>query len=90
MFYFDRRNRLTAVRVRASESVFIADAPRTLLDTTYFGDAGPAAGRPYDVSPDNRFLMIKEHAANDRRATPASISVVQNWFEELNRLVPAK
>jgi hypothetical protein len=53
-------------------------------------DAGPAPGRPYDLSPDGRFLMIKENAANEGRATPASITVVQNWLEELKRLVPAK
>jgi serine/threonine-protein kinase len=46
-------------------------------------------GRSYDVSPDGqRFLMIKEGA--DGTATPASIIVVQNWVEELKRLVPAK
>lgn len=36
------------------------------------------------------FLMIKENATKDGRATPASITVAQNWFEELKRLVPAK
>ncbi len=39
----------------------------------------------WDVSPDgDRFLMVKRVEATDE--TP--IIVVQNWFEELTRLVP--
>ncbi|MGI8423531.1 MAG: protein kinase domain-containing protein, partial [Chloroflexota bacterium] len=45
-------------------------------------------GRSYDISPDGqRFLMIKEGAA-DGTAKPVSMIVVQNWVEELKRLVP--
>ena len=90
MFYLDRLNRLTAVSVHERDSRLTVGAPKTLLASAYFADAGPAPGRPYDLSPDGRFLMIKESAANDARATPASITVVQNWLEELKRLVPAK
>ena len=47
-------------------------------------------GRSYDISPDGqRFLMIKEGAA-DGAAAPPSIIVVQHWVEELKRLVPTK
>ena len=35
--------------------------------------------------PDGRFLMVK----NDSDAVPTRINVIFNWFEELNRLVPA-
>ena len=42
----------------------------------------------YDVTRDgNRFLMVKDEAAT---GTAAQIIVVQNWFEELKRLVPTK
>jgi hypothetical protein len=34
--------------------------------------------------------MIKENTTPDGRATPASITVVQSWFEELTRLVPGR
>jgi hypothetical protein len=45
-------------------------------------------GRSYDVSPDGRrFLMIKEGGPGGT-ASPASLVVVQHWFEELKRLVP--
>jgi hypothetical protein len=40
--------------------------------------------RNYDVAPDGRFLML----VRDRREAP-TIHVVLNWFEELERLVPA-
>ena len=54
-----------------------------LLDWPYRRLQG--AGREYDVSPDGRFLALKEGGAE---GTTARIIVVQNWFEELRRLVP--
>ncbi len=42
----------------------------------------------YDVSLDGRrFLMVQPDGSTDSTA-PASIIVVQNWHEELKRLVP--
>jgi hypothetical protein len=35
-----------------------------------------------------RFLMIKEHAGSGQTSAPLQIVVVQNWLEELKRLVP--
>jgi hypothetical protein len=46
-------------------------------------------GRHYDVSRDGqRFLMISLRPANPS-AEPLHMVVVQNWTEELQRLVPA-
>ena len=51
--------------------------------------AGTNVARTYDVSPDGkRFLMIKEGGGPDQTPAPPSIVVVQNWLEELKRLVP--
>jgi hypothetical protein len=49
-------------------------------------------GRTYDVSPDGqRFLMIKVGGESDQTAAlPPSIVIVQNWSEELKRLVPTR
>jgi hypothetical protein len=55
-----------------------------LFEGRYF--AGPA-GRLYDVGRDGRFLMIKEFVGGDQNATPASMVVVVNWQEELERRV---
>jgi hypothetical protein len=49
------------------------------------------AGRTYDISRDGqRFLMIKVGDGSDQAATPPSIGVVQNWQEELKRLVTTR
>ena len=47
MFYLDRLNRLTAASIRATDSMLTVGPPRTLLESAYFADAGPAPGRPY-------------------------------------------
>ena len=73
-----------------------ADAPTTVLDGQYFFGGAPFGAAPflvrtYDVSLDGkRFLMIKEAGATGPAVAPASIVVVQNWTEELKRLVPTK
>ena len=64
---------------------FVAGNPEMLFEAAYF--LGPG-GRTYDVAPDGeRFLMIQqiESASNSQQ-----IVVVQNWFEELKRLVPVE
>jgi hypothetical protein len=51
----------------------------------------PGGDRTYDVSPDGRrFLMIKSLNAAVPASAAVQIVVVQNWFEELKRLAPAK
>ncbi len=46
-------------------------------------------GRTYDVSPDGqRFLMIKEGGEAEGTSAAPTVILVQNWFEELRRLVP--
>ena len=45
--------------------------------------------RMYDIAPGGqRFLMIKEEST-DGTAAPPSLIVVQQWFDELKRLVPS-
>jgi serine/threonine-protein kinase len=58
-----------------------------LLEGPYFTSEGNP-GRTYDISPDGkRFLMIKQ-AGSEQAVSPPQIIVVQNWHEELKRLVP--
>jgi Tol biopolymer transport system component len=65
---------------------FSADTPRVLFEGPFRAD-GPFRG--FDVTPDGaRFLMVREVPR-----APARISqmvLVQNWTEELKRLVPSK
>ena len=67
-------------------ATWAAGTPARLLGEGYFTVPGGNPGRTYDVSPDGqRFLMIKAGGANQ---APPQIVVVQNWLEELKRLVP--
>jgi hypothetical protein len=63
---------------------FSAGKPRRLFAGAYTGESREPA---FDVSPDDqRFLMVK----SDEAATLRQLTVVQNWVEELKRLVSTK
>jgi serine/threonine-protein kinase len=86
LFYLDGSNTLTTVPVQISGSTFNAGKPVKVFDNKY---VEPNPARHYDVSPDGqRFLMIKD-SADDPNAMPASMVVVEHWFEELKQRVPA-
>ncbi|MBI4484408.1 MAG: hypothetical protein HY655_00215 [Acidobacteria bacterium] len=57
-----------------------------LFDDQFLGGALHTAA--YDVSPDGRFLMVKQGATSDQTSAAPQIVVVQNWFEELRRPPP--
>ena len=78
---------LMRVPVKAQSTVWSAGTPVALFQGRYFTGS---QGRTYDVSPDGRrFLMVKEAGADQGDARP-QIIVVQNWHEELKRLVPTR
>jgi len=89
LFYIAPNNAFMAVPVLPSTTSFARENPIKLFDAPYYYSA---ANRTYDVSPDGqRFLMIKDKAAEDAsKSTPSSAVVVLNWFEELKRIVPVK
>jgi eukaryotic-like serine/threonine-protein kinase len=68
------------------QSELTAGVPQLLFEGTFLRDS--RGSRQFDVTPDGRrFVMIKSgNAVDDDNA----IVVVQNWFEELKRLVPTK
>jgi hypothetical protein len=53
-------------------------------------NASPTAAATFDVSSERRFLLIRPITSADQVPSPQGIVVVQNWFEELKRLVPTK
>ena len=86
LFYLDASNAMTSVAVSAAGSTFSAGKPATVFETKYV-QSNPS--RHYDVSADGqRFLMIKDGPGNPG-AMPASMVVVEHWFEELTRRVSA-
>ena len=87
LFYLDESNTLTSVQVSTSGPTFNSGSPATVFDAKYV-ESNPS--RHYDVSADGqRFLMIKDSTTGDPNATPASMVVVLNWFEELKAKVLA-
>jgi hypothetical protein len=66
-----------------TEPRFIRGRPEVLFTGSYFIGG---LDRNYDISPDGqRFLMMKQA---EQTSAPSQIIVVENWFEELKRLVP--
>jgi serine/threonine-protein kinase len=88
LFYLSDDGALMSVPIEQGDT-WRAGAPTKVLETRYLGTNSGGLGRTYDVSPDGRrFLMIKAGAASGRSGASPPIIVVQNWFEELQRLVP--
>jgi serine/threonine-protein kinase len=89
LFYLSSTGALMRVGV-APGSTWVPTAPTKLFEARY-GAARNQNGRTYDISPDGkRFLMIKPVGGADQTAGPTSLVVVQNWREELKRLVPTR
>jgi serine/threonine-protein kinase len=87
LFYFVEPGTVMAVPIRSGPT-FAPDAPQAVFKG---GPFGGFAGRHYDVSPDGRrFLMLKNEQATDDATPYRSLIVVQNWQEELKRLVPTR
>jgi serine/threonine-protein kinase len=84
LFYVDPNGALIGVRVNPG-ATWNPSPPQKVLEPRYFLPMGGT--RNYDVSADGkRFLMIK--SAEGASASPSqNIIVVQNWFDELKRLV---
>ncbi len=69
-----------------TEPTFTPGVLTQLFDRTILG----GRNRQMAVSPDGqRFLLLANATENaDGEAGPSQLIVVQNWFEELRRLVP--
>jgi DNA-binding beta-propeller fold protein YncE len=84
LFFITPDNRqILAVPVQAGTTL-VAGRPQVLFEFSLFVAGG---SQPYDIGPDGRFLMIRSGEAQ-AGAGLANLIVVQNWFEELKRLVP--
>jgi eukaryotic-like serine/threonine-protein kinase len=82
--FYRWQDQVWAVDVR-TDTGFTPGKPRLLFDKPGYGTSGEL--RNWDISPDGqRFLMVK---LDDRKPEPVTeMILVQNWFEELKRLVP--
>jgi serine/threonine-protein kinase len=84
LFFATNTGQMFAVAVQ-SGTTLVAGRPQMLFEFAMFVAQG---GRPYDIAPDGRFLIIRGGQAEAGDGTAPQIVVVQNWFEELKRLVP--
>ena len=86
--FFRAPTGMIRVPVLETEPSFRAGDAEVLFETQYFFARG---SRTYDIHPDGqRFLMVKDAALSDDSGTSAQpqIILIQNWSEELQRLVP--
>ena len=75
------RGTMLAVKLVTDGGAVRFEPPRELFEDTYFfRQVGP---KDYDLTPDGRFLMIKEGYVT----APGQITVVRNWVEELKERV---
>ncbi len=86
LFYRDAES-LMAAPVDTGPS-FTYDTPERMFSLSAYRVA--FQGRDYDISPDGqRFVFVKRAGVQPGEdADPRQVIVVQNWFEELRRLVP--
>ena len=85
LFYRRLDGQLMAVDMREDGTV---GTPTELFEGNYVS-AGPGATRLYHIAPDGRFLMMKDAGtATTEDGAITQVVLVQNWFEELQRLVP--
>ena len=91
LFYLSPRNEMMRVSVGNGDR-WSSGTPEKIFDAGAYFTGGQ--GNPYfnyDIAKDGRFLMIKPVAGTTPEGnTTANLIVVQHWFEELKRLVPAK
>ena len=65
----------------------VPGTPEPLFDWRHFSE--PGRRRYVDMAPDGqRFLMIRTGGQTSGEAPSPQIVLIQNWFEELKRLVP--
>jgi len=82
LFYSDGVNMMVAPIT--PDPNFTVGTPEPLFEVTAFESAGNL-GPSYDISPDGqRFVALKRSELPE-----VQLTVVQNWFEDLRRLVPS-
>ena len=71
-----------------SGTTLVAGRPQVLFEGAMIA---PAVGsRTYDLAPDGRFIVILRAEEKTGSGTAPGLILVQNWFEELKRLLPTR
>jgi serine/threonine-protein kinase len=88
LFYLAQDGAVMRVAVTGGPT-WTGGLPTKVLDGRYLASLGGNYQRNYDIAPDGRFLMMKE-GISDATGVPPQIVVVENFDEELKRLMPTK
>jgi serine/threonine-protein kinase len=89
LFYIAPNGALMSVPVGRGNT-WTSGAPAKVIEGPYFVETSTGGVRSYDASADGkRFLTVKQSSAAGQTGSQAKLIVVQNWLEELKRLVPA-
>jgi Tol biopolymer transport system component len=76
-----------SVPVQQPGTTFVAGRQRLLFELSMLRQE--AGNRTYDIAPDGRFVIIRSGQSEAAGDTPSDMILVQNWFPELTRRVPA-
>jgi hypothetical protein len=89
LFYFPGAAAAVAVDIR-TEPTFAVGRPVPLPGDGLPLNVQPGSLLNHDVGPDGRFVTVLTGAQANGAAPANQIVIVQNWFEELKRLVPIR
>jgi hypothetical protein len=91
--FYRNLTRMMAVQIVTTPALRISQ-PEVLFEGDYeSGPGGPRANANYDVTQDGKhFLMVAADSVSDSAEAPLGpqITVVLNWFRELQERVPVK
>jgi len=85
--FFSTNNRQMLVVPVQLGTTLVFGRPQVLFEFPMFITGG---SQPYDIAPDGRFVFIQRGQVDGGGATEPNLILVQNWTEELKRLVPTK
>ena len=71
-----------------SGTTFLPGRQRIFFEDSMLAQA--TGFRPYDIAFDGRFVVIRRSQAKEVGSPESNLTLMQNWFEELKRLVPTK
>ena len=89
LYYVSLDMNMMAVTMDGGDDPSVS-VPEVLFSMESFVTEPPESGsRPYEVDADGRFLLLHDPQLG-ATGTAVKITVVVNWFEELERLVPRR
>jgi len=84
--FYRWHDQVWAVDVNTTDRGLATSKPRLLFEKPGYRGSSPVRG--WDMSPDGkRFLMVKSE--ENKITFVTELTLIQNWFQELKRLVPA-